>query len=328
MTMHWVVFTYSMSAQTRSSPRVALWRRLRRIGAVSPANGVFVLPAREECVEAFQWLAREIRTGKGEALVMRVDQFEGIGEAELTALFNQTRADDYAQLDAQIDELGKRPDRAALQDALEKLRRQHAAIARVDYFASPAGARTAQRLAQLAERLTPARSTAPTVSSARIADYRAKTWVTRPRPYVDRLACAWLIRRFVDPKAVIRYSNHPGPGQIAFDMETGEFGHQGNGCTFEVMCRAFNLHARGLQSVAEIVHDIDLQDGRYAHPAAMGVDAVLDGWHEAGLSDAELERRGIELFEGLFDHLSRSESRPNETGTRRKTRAKLKGAKR
>ena len=325
--MHWIVFTYSISAQTRSSPRVALWRRLRRIGAISPANGVFVLPARDECIEAFQWLAQEVRAAKGDALVMRVEQFEGMGDAELTALFNQARTEEYRQLDGQINALGKTQDRAELQDALEKLRRQHAEISRVDYFACSAGPQTAQRLAQLAERLTPTRSVAPAIPSARITDYHTKTWVTRPRPYVDRLACAWLIHRFIDSKATIRYANQPKPNDVAFDMETGEFGHRGNLCTFEVMCQAFNLNEPGLRTIAEIVHAIDLSDGRYARPATTGVDAILEGWHQAKLSDAELEERGIILFEGLLAHFAQSERKSKEP-SRSKTRAKSKGAKR
>jgi hypothetical protein len=325
--MNWIVFTYSISAQARSSPRVALWRRLRRIGAVSPANGVFVLPARAECIESFQWLAQEIRTAKGQALVMRVEQFEGMGDAELTALFNQARTEEYSQLDGQINALSKTQDRAELQDTLERLRRQHAEISRVDYFACPAGPQTAQRLAQLAERLTSPRSIAPAIPSARIADYRAKTWVTRPRPYVDRLACAWLIRRFINPKATIRYANQPKLNDVAFDMETGEFGHRGNLCTFEVMCQAFNLNEPGLRTITEIVHAIDLSDGRYARSATTGVGAVLDGWHQAKLSDAELEERGSALFEGLLAHFAQSERKP-KAPSRSKTRAKSKGAKR
>lgn len=325
--MNWIVFTYSMSAQTRSSPRVALWRRLRRIGAVSPANGVFILPARDECVESFQWLAQEIRTANGEALVMRVDQFEGIGDTQLIALFNQTRAEEYNQLDEQIRTLEKEPDRTGLQDTLEKLRRRHAEIARVDYFTCPENARIAQRIAQLAQQLTPARSIALAIPTRRIADYRGKTWVTRPHPYVDRLACAWLVRRFINPKAIIRYSDHPKPDQVAFDMERGEFAHQGNWCTFEVMCRAFNLTVRGLSAIAEIVHEIDLSDGRYARPATIGVENILDGWHKAQLTDAELDTRGMVLFDGLFAHFAKFEGDSAST-IKTKSRRKSKGVKR
>src|SRR5574337_1111205 len=165
--MRWLVLSYSIPRQAHSSPRVALWRRLRRFGAISPTGSVYVLPGRDECLEAFQWLAQEIRAAKGEALVMQVEQFEGIGDAQLAALFNQARAAEYTQLETEITALEKVKDPAQLRDALEKTRRRHAEIARVDYFASPEGARVAQHLARLAERLLSSRSTAPSLPAAR-----------------------------------------------------------------------------------------------------------------------------------------------------------------
>jgi hypothetical protein len=310
--VEWVVFSYSLSTKS-SSPRVALWRRLRRLGAISPAGGLYVLPARDECVEAFNWLAQEIRQARGEAVVMRVERFEGLTEQDLIALFNRARGEEYAQLDAQITSLEKlKPkERAQLKDAVEKLRKQHAEIARVDYFGSAAGTRVAGRLATLAQSLSSDRAPAPPIPPSSISAYRGKTWVTRPRPYVDRLACAWLIRRFIDPDAVIRYSPQPEPGQVAFDMEEGgEFGHRGSLCTFETMCRAFSLDDAGVRGLAEIVHEIDLRDGQFVPPAAPGVDAVLDGWHRANLTDAELETHGLALFEGLYQHFAHSPTGP------------------
>ncbi len=300
--MNWVVFSYSISAPSRSSPRVALWRRLQRVGAVSPLNGIYVLPARAECLESFQWLAQEIRSANGQALVMQVERLDGVTDTQLVALFDQARTQEYAELMDQIAGVEKLKDPVAIQEGLERARRRHAEIARVDYFASPAGTQSAQRLAQLGERLAP-HPAAPALPTARVRDYRGKTWVTRPRPYVDRLACAWLIRRFIDPQAQICYSLAPPPGEIAFDMEGGgDFGHVGNLCTFETMLRTFQLDDPGLRAVAEIVHAIDLNDGRYARPAVSGVDSILDGWHQAAVSDAELESRGIVLFEGLYLH--------------------------
>ncbi len=326
--MDWTVFSYSISRSSRSSARVALWRRLQRVGAVSPLNGIYVLPARPECLEAFQWLAQEIQAAKGEALVMQVEHFEGKTDAELTALFNQARAEEYREIDEQLKEVEKLDDPLERKEGLEKMRRRHAEIARVDYFGSPDGARVARRVAQLAKRLL-ARTEPPALPVARRDDYHNKTWVTRPRPYVDRLSCAWLIRRFIDPKATIRYSLAPRPGEIAFDMEEGgEFGHVGNLCTFETMRLAFGLDGdAGLGAVAEIVHEIDLNDGRFARPAATGVDTILDGWQQAELSDAELEMRGAALFEGLYLHFAHSateQAKPPARSIRRKS----KGAKR
>ncbi|MBE7552500.1 MAG: chromate resistance protein [Anaerolineales bacterium] len=309
--MPWTVLTYSLPSTPRSSPRVALWRRLRRLGAVSPTGGVHILPAEEECIEALQWLAQEIRQAQGEALVMRVEQFDGLTDAQLIERFQQARAEEYGEIETQLVALEQAAntltdeERANFQDSLDKLRRRHADIKRVDYFSSPTGERIAARLAALQQSLVANQRTVVDVPTAAVAEYQNKRWVTRPRPHVDRLACAWLIRRFINPNAVIRYALEPEPGEISFDMSNAHFGHQGQFCTFETMVRAFQLVEPGLQTMAEIVHEIDLRDGQYTHPELAGVDAILKGWLIAAFSDAELEAHGLALFEGLYTMFSK-----------------------
>ena len=309
--MDWLVFCYSLSSKLNSSPRVALWRRLRRLGALSLARGVYVLPAREECKEALQWLAQEVRQVQGEALVMRVEQFEGMADQQLIDLFRRQREEEYAEIDSQAAELKKAigagknlQDHPEVQDMLAKLHRRHADIARVDYFDCPEGIRSAARLARIEQTLFAKPTSATKIAPADRDEYRDKRWVTRPRPHVDRLACAWLIRRFIDPTAIIRYATRPEPEEIPFDMESGQFSHQGNLCTFETMRLAFQLDDPDLQTIAQIVHEIDLRDGRYPLPEIAGLDAVLKGWLLAGLSDAELESHGVALFEGLHAMLA------------------------
>lgn len=311
--MNWVVFSYSLPSASRSSPRVAVWRRLRALGAVSLKDGVYVLPARDECMEAFQWLGQEVEQEEGSALVMRVDRFEGLSDAQLVDVFQKARTRDYDELDTRAAELERslgRKRRARSEDlsrargTLEKLRRGHAEISRVDFFDSPDAAHVASRLGRIARRLTPAHTLEPKVAPATVAAYRNKRWVTRPRPHVDRLACAWLIRRFINPRASIRYSEIHRPGEVPFDTDTGEFSHRGNLCTFETMIKAFGLDDQGLRAVAEIVHEIDLRDRRYARPETAGIDAILKGW--TGLSDADREAHGIALFEGLYTELSQA----------------------
>lgn len=309
--MSWIVLSYSLPSTPRSSPRVALWRRLRRLGAISPTGSIYILPAQDECVEAFQWLAQEIRQAQGEALVIRVEQFEGLTDSQLIELFHEARREDYRELEAQIATLeqaisaAKGEDSASFQSTLDKLQRQYAEIARMDYFECPEGTLVAMRLANVAQILrNPVLSTATEVSSATLAEYQNRRWVTRPHPHVDRLACAWLIRRFIDPTAVIRYAAQPEPDEVAFDMSDAHFGHQGNLCTFETMLLAFGLTEPGLQAIAEIVHEIDLRDGQYTRPEIAGVEAILKGWLTTGLSDADLETHGVALFEGLYAALS------------------------
>jgi hypothetical protein len=301
-----------------------VWRRLRSLGAVSPKGGVHVLPARDECVEAFQWLAREVEQAKGEALLMRVERFEGLSDAELVALFQEARKEEYTALNARAVELEKAltgsrrrgpGDDSQARELLARLRREHADIARIDFFDSPAGTQVAAGLARIEEALSPKRPQDTRISPAALADYRNKRWVTRPSPHVDRLACAWLIRRFINPRAAIRYSNTALRDEVPFDMSQGPFGHQGNLCTFETMLRAFGLDDGALRSIAEIVHEIDLRDGRYIRPEVPGIDAVLRGWMTR--PDADREASGIALFDGLYAAFSRA--RPRTSARRRRS---------
>ena len=310
--MTWVVFSYSLPSKAQSSPRVALWRRLRRLGAIAPAGGIYVLPARDECLEAFQWLAQEVQQAQGEAVVMHVDQFEGVADSDLVERFRRARAEDYGVLDAKVSTLEARlqaklqpEDRSQMREKLGRLHRQHADIARIDFFEAAERSLIASRLAKIGQALVAGETTAVTITPAALAAYRQRRWVTRPRPHVDRLACIWLIRRFIDPNAVVRYAQTAEPDEVAFDMNEGEFGHRGNLCTFEAMLTAFGLEEPGLSLMGEIVHEIDLRDGRYVHPETVGIDAVLKGWLLARLSDPELEVHGVALFEGLYAALSR-----------------------
>jgi hypothetical protein len=300
--MNWLVLTYSLPAGANSSPRVTLWRRLKRLGAVA-ATGAYILPARDECRESFQWLAQEIRQTQGEALVLHITQIEGLSDAEIVALFHEARRSEYTELEEQLSSLEQQVAAGAgtatvPREALERLRRRYAEIARVDYFESPAGRELAGRLERLVRLLNPLHPGA--VPPATVAAYQGRRWVTRPRPHVDRLACIWFIRRFIDPAAQIHYADSARPDEVAFDIEGATFGHQGERCSFETMLTAFGLDEPGLQALAEIVHALDLWDGPPERPEAAGVDAILRGWLQAGLADADLEQHGVTLFEGLY----------------------------
>lgn len=312
--MGWVVFSYSMPSALPSGRRVAVWRRLHALGAVAPKKGgVYVLPAREECIEAFQWLSQEVEQARGEALLMRVEHFEGLPDAQLIALFQHARNREYQEVHKQAEKLRRAigPGRrrrslkvTAARDTLAKLRRSHADIARIDFFDSPERARVALTLARITQALSSDAPADADIAPAAVAAYRDRRWVTRPHPHVDRLACAWLIRRFINPHAEIRYSHTPEPEEVAFDMPEAEFQHRGNLCTFESMVSAFRFDDPALRAIAEVVHEIDLRDGRYARPEIAGVDAVLTGW--LVLADAEREAHGVALFEALYVALSQA----------------------
>ncbi len=309
--MNWLVFSYSLSTKISSSSRVAIWRRLGRLGAVTPKASVYVLPDKEECFESFQWLAQEVQEAKGEAVVMRVNKFEGLSDTQLVKIFQEARKDDYAAIDLELDGFEReihmknkisKPSQVA--DALKKIHSRFSEANEVDFFDSSNAVRVRQRINKLEKELNASEHPAQKISKVSIRQFKNKRWVTRPHPHVDRLACAWLIRRFINPKAVIRYSDNPKSDEVPFDMKDATFGHQGNFCSFETIIHSFNLHNAGLNALAEIIHEIDLKDGRYVRPEIEGVAAILNGWRLAGFSDSQLESHGISLFEGLYSALN------------------------
>jgi hypothetical protein len=308
--MEWITFSYSLSAQSSSS-RVAIWRQLKRTGAISPAGGIYVLPLREECLETLMWLAQQVHQAGGEALVMHVAQFEGLTDPQVITLFQQVRQAEYAALDEETDQLemalSQQPEeeaRLALKDELEQLQKQHADIVRIDYFECPERAVLAARLAGLQKVILPTLSVPDAISVRDISAYHDAKWVTRPHPHVDRLACIWLIRRYIEPDVPIRYANDPEAGEIPFDMPDAEFSHRVGLCTFEVMLHVLNMDDPTLHALAEIVHQVDLHDDIYSRPETGGVETLLRGWQLAGLSDQELETRGLLLFDGLYAALA------------------------
>lgn len=304
--MSWITFAYSLSSKNKSSARVTLWRRLQRLGAVAPAGNLYVLPALDECVESFQWLTQEVQQAGGQAIMAHCNQFDGMSEQTVVDLFCAAREKEYTVVIAEISEIEASLAKAdgdaqqILQSNVTKLRRQYSDIKRIDYFDCPEGAIVASQLAQLEQRLAGEEQVVLEIELLETAVFQQKTWVTRPRPHVDRLSSIWLIRRFIDPQATIRYSQKPNAGEITFDMPNAQFGHTGSLCTFETFIRTFQIEAKGLQKMAEIIHEIDLHDGFYNHPETVGIDAILKGWLQQGLTDIELEERGLALFDGLL----------------------------
>ncbi len=166
--------------------------------------------------------------------------------------------------------------------------------------AGPAGRRAGEQIEMIAALLAEAGQLEPEVPSAVRSEYVGRVWVTRPRPFIDRLASAWLIRRFIDPSGEVRYADAAAVDEVAFDMEPGLFTHIGNRCTFEVLIAAFGLDEPALDRIGEVIHEIDLRDGRYAHPETHGIEAILNGWHAARWGDHALEEGGLHLFDGLY----------------------------
>jgi hypothetical protein len=301
--MKWLVFSYSLPTKGGSSSRVTLWRRLQTLGALD-VTGVYVLPENPETTEAFTWLSQEVESAGGEAVFMQVEKFNDLTDKTITQSFNAERTKDYQKLIEDINLFQKTSSQLEPSErskTLSKLRRLFDDITRIDFFNSRMKGQVAKMLTKLEQTLN-----APTpvikIKLVKREDFQNKIWVTRPQPYVDRLASIWLIRRFIDNKATIRYRDKAKADEVSFDMTNATFGHTGNLCTFETMMIAFGLKEPALQKVADIVHELDLES-YYTRPETSGIEAVLKGWLAQGLADRELEIRGIQLFEGLYQAL-------------------------
>ena len=278
--------------------RVKVRRRLQRIGAVALKNSVYVLPHRDETREDFEWLLREIRAEGGEATVCRGEFLAGTTDEEVRMMFQTERAADYAAITDEARALGER---GSSDDALDRLRRRLEDTERIDFFDAPG--RSAAEAA-----LAGARPSAGAAGSPTVPKPAAATWVTRTGIKVDRIASAWLIRRFIDPAARFKFvpakGYHPEAGELRFDMYQGEFTHEGDHCTFETLLARFGLGDPGLHALAEIIHDVDMKDGKFGRAEAAGIAALIDGLVVAYPQDAERLERGTAVFEGMYAYIS------------------------
>jgi hypothetical protein len=293
--------------------RAKIRQRLARVGAIAVKNSVYVLPFRDECLEDFQWIAQEAVAGGGEARVCAAEFAERAFDEELVARFRAERSVDYERL---AQTLRGRPrgsrSRSRAEDGggdasaeLARARRRFEEIARIDFFEAPGRDRAERALAQIESRPDRARARARG-GAARFP--QSRTWVTRRGVQVDRIASAWLIRRFLDPKARFRFVDPKDParaGEIRFDMVGGDFTHEGDACTFETLLSRAGLDDKSLEAIGEIVHDIDLKDAKFGRAEAAGVAQVLTGLLLACPADSERLERGAALFDGLYDSLRR-----------------------
>jgi hypothetical protein len=288
--------------------RVKVRRRLQRIGAVALKNSVYVLPSRPEALEDFRWLLREIVADGGEASLCLAEFVEGISRSELEAMFAAERDADYAEIASSADGLGgeRAPSverSAQLTAELGRIRSRLDELAAIDYFEAP-GRKTAERAIAKAEARLGRSESRP---KRELEQMRGHVWVTRSDVFIDRIASAWLIRRFIDPEATFKFtasrSYHPKPGEVRFDMYEAEYTHEGGRCTFETLLNRSGLRDRALRAIGEIVHDIDCKDGKFGRDEAPGIAALLRGLVRAHPSDAARLERGAIAMDQLYASL-------------------------
>jgi len=275
------------------------------MGAVQIKTSTYLLPDEPAQYEQFQWLAQQIRDYGGDATLVRAQEIEGLTRDNLIAMFNDARANDYSDLRKSLQNFIKRRNKTDADEAasdLERLTRQFREIREVDFFDSPRGHDIAMLL-----RRAEGRGTARQLAVLDAKQYQGKTWLTRPRPEIDRVGSAWLISKFIDrkPKFVFAPTADALPGAIPFDMLDTEFSHHGNYCTFETLIRRFAISDKAIAKIGEMIHDADLDDAKFQRVEAVGIDRVLKGWAKEGLPDEEILRRGFDCFDALYCFLQR-----------------------
>ncbi len=312
----WLLFFYSVPAKPVNN-RVRIWRRLAKAGAAQVKGSVYLLPYSDDHAEFLQWLSAEVSTMGGEALFVKTDRIEPLQDDDLKRLFLVQKAKEYEDVAKALDDLERRlssirKGSAArkpelLSARLDRIEKEFAETKKTDFFGAAAAADLARKIGHLragAVSLPSRAAAAAAVPAAEAARYRGRTWVTRRRPFVDRMASAWLIRSFIDPQAVFSFvaeGEMPADREaVVFDMAGGDFTHTADLCTFEVLVRAFGIKDRAVRRIAEIVHELDIRDDKYRTPEAAGVEEILSGIRKAEKDDLATLEQGIAVFEMLY----------------------------
>ena len=298
----WLLLAFSLPRKG-ASLRVSVWRKLQRYGSLPLGNSGYLLPNCPVNREKFEWLATTIRGARGDASVLEVQSIDNYSGSQLAKRFSDARTQDYREL---LKSLSKgAPKKHATQVA--RLRQRFQEIVSIDFFGSPLREQVEKTLTALQEPQT--KSEPAEMGTVSRSAHRNRKWVTRPRPGVDRVLSAWLIRKFIDPRARFVFaSEDQKPSEaVPFDMYEGGFGHRGEDCTFETLTKAFRISDKRVGVMGEIVHDADLFDEKFGRREGFGIDEVMKGWAQLEVSDAELLERGMQLAEGLYQSLRKAQ---------------------
>ena len=312
----WLLLLYFLPS-ARGRARVQAWRRLQRIGAVSLKNSAYALPHSPEAREDFEWIRNELVEAGGQAMVLIARAPDQATLDDVTNAFRVARAADFTGIADEARALLKRSGvrratpRRAFTQRIRRLRERYDDTVRLDFFTVEQRDEAAALLAQLDRRTrrppVPAGTAATSLDRTR---YQGRTWLTRPRPGVDRMSSAWLIRRFIDPKARFVFDQPKrAPEAIPFDTFEAEFGHHGTHCTFETLCERFGIRDPAVQRVGRIVHDLDLKESTYAEPEGPTLGRLVEGLRQTHADDDGLLRAGIDMFEALYQSMTSENKR-------------------
>jgi hypothetical protein len=314
----WLLLVHQLPPEPGSF-RMKVWRRLQTLGAVALKSSVYVLPNTERAREDFEWLLREILEGGGEGSVCEARLVDGVTDEQVEALFQAAREADYATIAGEAGDLlaglesedhRRGAGRRQARGQLAQLRRRLAAVAAIDFFDAPRRREAERLLTELDTRVNPRPE--PETGKTRPVPGHVKglTWVTRSGVHVDRMASAWLVRRFLDPEASFKFVTvnryRPRAGELRFDMFEAEFTHEGDRCTFEVLLDAAGLDEPALLEIGQIVHDIDLNDDKFGREDRTGVQRLIEGIALTHAADEDRLGRAAALFDDLYAYFRRS----------------------
>lgn len=318
----WILIFYSVPSQPVSN-RMKIWRKLAKAGAVQLKGAVYILPATEEHEEFCQWLIGEVKSMGGDGAFVRTAEIKAMDEGDIRELFLRQAGEGYRNFEKGLDALERKAqslrkgaqgdEGGKLADLVKKLAKELDEHRKRDFFSSSTGVLIQKRVhaleAGLRGMVRAAAGTPAAIESKRAEDYQGRVWATRKNPFIDRMASAWLVRRFIDPKAAFRFADEreaagPGNGVVAFDVRGGEFTHVGDLCTFEVLIKSFGIKDKAVRKIAEIVHDLDVKDEKYGKPEAAGVEDILTGIRKTAKSDTDALERGMAVFEMLYQSKS------------------------
>ncbi len=310
ITMIWLLLIHQIPAKPTYS-RAKIWRRLQQVGAVPIKQAVYVMPDSEQNHEDLSWIAKEIIESGGEAVLLNGDLLEGLTDDQVIDIFQKVRRADYKKIQTEAREVmdsyhtGKTND-ALLSEykaALHKLNKSFSVSSAIDFFPVPEQSQLESFLADM-ETIFRGATVNNSVQVSKNTDFSGKTWVTKRNVYVDRMASAWFIKRFIDSEAHFKFIKEtryqPANNELRFDMLEAEYTHQGDLCTFEVLVQTFCTNDRGLQQIAKLIHDIDLKDDAFALPETAGIHALLDSIVATNNDDLQRIKQASIILDGLL----------------------------
>ena len=318
----WILLIHQI-AHDSPNLRVKIWRNLKKHGAVLFKNAVYVLPHTNEHEEIMQWLCNQIKDEGSDASLFITESLDKKQDEEIIKSFHEICDKEYISLievcDAELKKITQREETEGISESLvheykrklNEILKSADDISKIDFFYAPQKEILLQKIASLQKTIlkwakTSEKEIKVTGKVYQIKDFLGKKWVTRKDIFIDRIASAWLIRRFIDPNArfvfVSKGTEKVPRGTVPFDMYGAEFTHHGEDCTFETLMKAFDLKDTALQSIAEIVHDIDLKDNKYGRKEADGLSQIVTGLSWRLKDDNKLLEKGLEIFDALYEY--------------------------